>query len=101
MTIAFAPFTDLVFVHMPGCEACEAAMPELVKFEAARPSMMVVKIRADGPMVERLLGRLKIEATPTYVVRINGRGVAHVGAMTSKALAKWVDAIIDRETGEG
>jgi hypothetical protein len=96
--IQIEPFSDLVFVHMPGCGACEEAMPELAKFESAS-GMLIMRIRADGPLVERLLGRKRIKATPTYVFRRAGQGYTHEGMMDAKAIAKWIETITSGEEG--
>jgi len=98
--IQIEPFSDLVFVYAVGCDACEEAQPELDKFAAAYPRMMIVKIQAGGPFVDRLLGRIKIKATPTYVFRLGGEGFSHEGMMTSKELATWIDTIMAREEGD-
>lgn len=99
MPIHVEPFSDLVFVYMDGCAACEEAMPEVDAFAAAT-TIPVVRIRADGPLVPRLLGRMKIKATPTYVYRRNGRGVSHEGAMNAKEIGGWIDGILAREEGD-
>lgn len=95
----FEPLSDLVFVYMPGCEACEAAMPELDKFASSNPNTMIVRVRADGPMVDRLVGK-RVKATPTYVYRRGREGFTHEGMMTAKAIHQWIDAIIKREEGD-
>jgi thiol-disulfide isomerase/thioredoxin len=98
--IAIEPFSDLVFVYQEGCGACEEAAPELDAFAAKNPTLMIMKIRADGPNVTPLLGTTKIRATPTYVYRRGGRGIMKEGAMTAKELAKWIEAIETREQGD-
>ena len=95
--IQIAPFVDLVFVYMPGCDACEEAMPEIDKLGSQVPSLMVLKIQADGPLVSRLLGRVKIKATPTYVLRVGGQGYVHEGAMTAKQVKEWMQKITEGE----
>lgn len=96
MPIDVEPFMDLVYVWMPGCDACEAAMPELDAFARENPRIMIVKIQADGPFVSML--RLpKIQATPTYVLRRSGRAFVHVGAMTAAQLAKWITAAVNQQ----
>lgn len=95
MPIDTDPFESLIFIFANGCGACEAAMPELDKFMAANPRLMVTKIEANGPFVERLTGIRRVEATPMYVYRRGNEGVVKVGAMKVKDLDRWLRRIHD------
>jgi hypothetical protein len=91
--IEIEPFSDLIFVFSPGCDASEAAAPELDKFARENPRMMILRIQADGPYVDRLIGK-RVRATPTYVFRRGGRGIVHEGMMKSKDLTRWLGVIL-------
>lgn len=74
---------------MPGCDACEAAEPEIDTFAAQHPLEMILRVRADGPIAKRL--GVKIQATPTYMaVDDHGQGIQHVGMMTAAQMEKWI-----------
>jgi hypothetical protein len=78
----------LYFVSAPGCAACEAAEPELSRFEQDHPFAMVVRLRADGLLVERL--GFKIRATPTYVWHeVGEKAEVHEGLLKAKELDAW------------
>lgn len=96
--IEVPPRESLLFIYREGCEACEAARPELEKFEHDNPSLMVLQISADGPYV-RLTGARRVDATPLYVFRRGEQGFAHEGLMKAKEISKWITAIADREEG--
>lgn len=91
--IQIKPFSDLIFVYAIGCDACEAAEPELEKFMSAHRDFMVLRVRSDGPYPARL--GLRIKATPTYLLRHGGNGFMHVGAMTSKDIESWIESVSD------
>lgn len=93
MTIEYDPFESIIFLYRHGCSACDAAMPELDKFMMANPRIMVVKLDADGPFVERMTGMRKVEATPVYVYRRGNGGVSLVGAMKNKDIERWLKRI--------
>lgn len=101
MTIEVAPLESLIFVYQAGCSACEAAMPELDKFAAENPRLMIVKIKADGPHVLSLTGIKRLQATPTYVFRRGYDGVTHIGALKAKEIEKWMRAVINANGDEG
>jgi thioredoxin-like negative regulator of GroEL len=86
------PLSDLIFVYMPGCEACEEAEPELETFVKAHPRMMVLRVRADGPFPAQL-GLKKIKATPTYVYRRGRDATMFEGGLTAKQIEKWIGEI--------
>jgi hypothetical protein len=92
----FRPFADLVFAYMPGCEACEAAEPEVDKFSNANPGMMVLKVRADGPIAIKLLGK-PVKVTPTYVLRRGGEGTVHEGALKAKDIERWISQALGED----
>lgn len=90
------PLTSLIFIFRSGCEACEAAVPELDKFARTNPRMMVVKVNADGPH-PFAYGIAHVRATPLYLFRKGRDGYTHAGVLKAKQIEKWIDAI---EAGE-
>lgn len=78
----------IYFVFGDGCAACEAAAPEIEKFMLAHPGMLVLRINASGPILEKL--GIKIKATPTYLYRRGNEIAAHVGMLTKPQIEKWL-----------
>lgn len=81
----------LYIAKAAGCAACMAAETELQTFERAHPSMMILRIDANGPLPERL--GLSVKATPTYLFRRDNEGVTKVGMLKAKELEKWLKSL--------
>jgi len=78
----------LFFIRMDGCEACEAAMPEVDKFTSKHPRTMVLTIDANGPIPDQL--GVNVRATPTWVFRRGQDAVVKVGFMKVTEIEKWI-----------
>lgn len=100
MTVEYEPLASLLFLYRAGCGACDAAVPELDKFMHSNPRLMVTKLDADGPHVERMTGLRRVEATPVYVFRVGGDGIMKVGAMKAKEIEKWLTRVTERGDDE-
>jgi thiol-disulfide isomerase/thioredoxin len=78
----------LYFLHMPGCHACESAMPHMKRWERKHPQIPVVyvdllKVNWTNPWSP--------EVTPTYVVEEPGRQrVQYPGMLTEQQLDKFI-----------
>lgn len=81
----------LYFVKQEGCEACAEAEPELAKFETKHPTVMILRIDANGPFPARL--GLKLRATPTYLFRRGTEAVAKVGMLKVAEIEKWMKSL--------
>lgn len=77
----------LYFVYQRGCAACEAAEPELLAFERKFPTLLVLRLDANGPFGDRF-GRVK--ATPTFVFQRGDQAIIRVGAVKAKELESWI-----------
>ena len=79
----------LYFLYMDGCPACEAAKPELDKFERANRGIKVV--RADLLKTKWTYTPWSPEATPTYVVEELGYPrVQYIGALTKPKIEEFI-----------
>lgn len=81
----------LYIAKQDGCQACAVADAELAIFERAHPSVMVLRIDANGPIPARL--GMSIKATPTWLFRRDNEGVMKVGAMKAKEIEKWLKSL--------
>lgn len=72
---------ELHFIYADGCGACEAAKPELAKFQKKYPLVLVRRV--DLLTTPWPNGGWAPKATPTYLAVAPGRQpVGYVGAMT-------------------
>lgn len=79
----------LYFFYMDGCPACEAAKPELAKFERAHRGIQIV--RADLLKTKWTYRPWQPEATPTYVLEAPGYPrVQYVGTLTKQKLEEFI-----------
>jgi hypothetical protein len=78
----------LYFIRSSTCEACKVAEPEFVAFERKHPTVMTLKLDAEGPLPERL--GLKVKATPTYAYRRGNEAVMIAGAMKVRDIESWL-----------
>jgi hypothetical protein len=81
----------LYIAKAAGCAACMAAETELQTFERAHPSMMILRIDANGPLPERL--GLSVKATPTYAFRRDNDMIVRVGVLKSKEIERWLRSL--------
>lgn len=81
----------IYFFRMDGCQACEAAAPELDKFMAKHPDLTVVRLDANGPFPERL--GIKLKATPTYVFKLGAEGRMKAGMMKAAEIERWLKSM--------
>jgi thiol-disulfide isomerase/thioredoxin len=81
----------LLFMHMPGCPACEAATPALQEFAQQNPQISVFKVDLSVAKWKNY-ARWEPTKTPTYAVHIPTKLVAiKEGAMAdTKELSTWV-----------
>ena len=85
----------LYFLHLPGCEHCDAAMPALDAFAAKRFDIDVVKVDLTISDASELFDRITNgdQVTPTYVLHQPGRAVdVRLGGIEDlDALEAWVE----------
>lgn len=79
----------IVFIYADGCPACEAAKPELSKFQVAHPNVAVQRIdllQAKWPDQS-----WAPKATPTYLAVVDGkRPVGFEGFMRKEEIEQFL-----------
>jgi len=78
----------LYFLHMPGCGACESAMPHMRRWERKNPGVQVVYVDL---LKAKWTHPWSPEFTPTYVLEEPGRPrVQHPGKLTEAEIPLFV-----------
>ena len=80
---------ELHFIYADGCGACEAAKPELAKFQRKYPLILVKRVDLiSTPWPKDSWGP---KATPTYLAVAPGRQpVGYVGGMSLEQIEQFV-----------
>lgn len=78
----------LYYFYQDGCSACAFAKPELEKFKAAHPEIMVMECNLSRK--DWFISGWTPKVTPGYLLKVNNEAVGNVeGALNLKLLEKW------------
>lgn len=78
----------LYFLHVPGCHACESAMPPMRRWEKKHPDVKVVYVDLTKA---NWTHPWSPEVTPTYVLEMPGyQRARHDGMLDEKQIDQWL-----------